>query len=153
MTEPSTPKKRTCYYIEGNTLKAFNQICKREGVKPSHKIEEFIQRYNAVHSEGNPQLALTKFTESLEAKKTCFFCQGHYPALKKVEFVSGLIAPTCSVCLEQKRAARLVKRVKGDAWNRRVRVAKQSRALRAIHVQPGPAISWDYSAPWHRCWW
>ena len=115
MTDPSIPKKRTCYYIEGNTLKLFGEICKREAVKPSHKIEEFMSRYNAIHLEGNPQLALTKFTESLDAKKTCFFCQGHFPALKKVEYVSGLVAPTCSVCLEQKKATRTVKRVLGAA--------------------------------------
>jgi hypothetical protein len=90
-------------------------VLSREGRSISDWFFEQAERYVLVHSEGNPQLVLTKFTQDIEAKKTCFFCRGHFPTLKKVEFISGLIAPTCESCLAQKVAARTVKRVLGGA--------------------------------------
>lgn len=46
------------------------------------------------------------------AKKACFFCQGHFETLRKVEFVR----PTCEDCLarnEAKASFSTVKRVLG----------------------------------------
>ena len=51
-----------------------------------------------VHSEGNPQLRLDKFADIPE--RECFWCHGRFKTLKKVEYISGLVAPTCDACLQ-----------------------------------------------------
>jgi hypothetical protein len=94
------------FYIDETFLpiwEEFKQICAREGDSASEKIREFIERYVIVHSSGNPQLRIDKFTD-IVAKKSCFFCQGHFNHLYKVEYVSGLIAPTCKDCLDKNKA-------------------------------------------------
>jgi len=115
MTEGMKPKTRTTFYIEPNLLKTFKQICQREDESMSRKIEQYIARYVAVHSSGNPQLHITKYLGKTQ-RKTCFFCQGRFPQLYKVKYVSGLVAPTCKVCLDENKAKgpfSTVKRVLG----------------------------------------
>ena len=84
-------------------LKEFDEICAREGESRSEKLREFIERYVIIHTSGNPQLRIDMFSDVV-TKKACFFCQGHFERLFKVEFVSGLIAPTCEACLDRNRA-------------------------------------------------
>jgi hypothetical protein len=106
------------FYIDEAFLpiwEEFKQICTREGDSASEKIREFIERYVIVHSGGNPQLRIDKFTGKIDSK-TCFFCQGHFPQLYKVKYASGLVAPTCQTCLDQNKAKgtfSTVKRVLG----------------------------------------
>jgi len=88
---------------EGNLLQNFREVCVREGTTASKKLKEFIERYLAVHNDGNPQLLLIKFIEEAKLKE-CFFCRGHFDRLWKVEYRSGLVAPTCEVCLNKNRA-------------------------------------------------
>jgi hypothetical protein len=80
----------------------FKLICQREGESVSEKIREHISRYVLVHSEGNPQMILDKFCGEIR-KGECFFCKGHFENLFKVRYHSGLVAPTCQVCLDQEK--------------------------------------------------
>jgi hypothetical protein len=91
----------------------FRQICFQEGESASEKIREFIMRYVMVHSEGNPQLLLSKFMDDLP-KSECFYCHGHFEKLKKVKYKSGLVAPTCEVCLSLPAQKNCMVRVLGD---------------------------------------
>lgn len=110
--EGSRPKKRTTIYIEPNLWREFKKICFREDQSMSEKIQRFIARYVAVHIQGNPQLLLARFVGDI--KKTCFFCQGKFPSLTKVKFISGLIAPVCRECLDEaKNKKRTVKKILG----------------------------------------
>ena len=97
----SNRKRRSTIYIAEPVFSEFKGICKREGEKISWKLEQYMIRYNAAHSEGNPQLRLEKFT-GISTSKTCFFCQGRFPMLKKVKFISGLVAAVCDNCCEEK---------------------------------------------------
>ena len=81
----------------------FKRICEREGESVSSKIREFIERYVIVHDVGNPQLQIMKFMEEAKLRE-CFFCRGHFDKLWKVEYVSGLVAPTCEDCLNRNKA-------------------------------------------------
>lgn len=111
--EEQNPKTRTSWYYEKKALLKFQEICSREGVSMNAKLCEFADRYITVHDLGNPQLRIDKYAQGVPKGQTCFFCQGHYPNLKKVEFISGLVALTCPTCLGQKSNARTVKRVLG----------------------------------------
>ena len=62
MTE-SNQKTRTNIYIAKATLKKFKEICKREGVKVSRKIEDFMLHYVQTHSNGNPQLTIIAYAK------------------------------------------------------------------------------------------
>jgi len=96
-------------------LETFDEICLREGSNHSEKIREFIERYVIVHDEGNPQLMLVKFMEEAKLRE-CFFCRGHFDKLWKVEYASGLVAPTCEDCLNRNRGKgsfSTVKKVRG----------------------------------------
>jgi hypothetical protein len=110
----SAGKKRTTIYIDEPIINEFQKICQREGKKISTKLEDLMLRYNVAHGEGNPQLRLERFTGELQGK-TCFLCQGRFPTLKKVEFISGLKAQVCNNCFEAKSKPpyRTVKRVLG----------------------------------------
>lgn len=107
--QPITPKKRTTFYLEPNVLKEFKNVCQREGVSMSDKVESFIARYVAVHMKGNPQLRLESFFG--DVNKKCFFCEGMFPSLYKVEYISGMIAATCSECLKTQKEKTTVKKV------------------------------------------
>ncbi len=113
--EKKRKKERRVYIPETfePTMQNLEEILRREGRSVSEWFRDNAERYVLIHAEGNPQLRLDKFAVDLNAKKTCFFCQGHFKILKKVEFISGLVAPTCDVCLEQKKASRTVKRILG----------------------------------------
>ena len=94
------------FYIDEEFLpiwEEFKEICGREGESASAKIREFIERYVIVHDEGNPQLMLVKFMEEAKLRE-CFFCRGHFDKLWKVEYASGLVAPTCEDCLNRNKA-------------------------------------------------
>jgi hypothetical protein len=94
------------FYVDETFMPVWNEfklICFREGESASGKIREFIERYVMVHSEGNPQMLIEKFMKDIPQQE-CFFCRGHFPDLRKVEYVSGLVAPTCQSCLEQNKA-------------------------------------------------
>jgi hypothetical protein len=85
------------------TLKELKEILKREGKSLSEWIRENAERYVAVHAHGNPQLRIDKFTGEVK-EKVCFFCQGRFPQLYRVRYVSGLVAPTCQTCLDKNKA-------------------------------------------------
>jgi hypothetical protein len=93
------------FYVDNTflpILETFDEICVREGSSRSEKIREFIERYVIVHDEGNPQLSIIKFIEEAKLRQ-CFFCRGHFEKLYKVEYASGLVAPTCEICLNVNR--------------------------------------------------
>jgi hypothetical protein len=81
----------------------FKEICVREGESASQKIREFVERYVCVHAGGNPQQLIERYFGMIPNGE-CFFCRGQLPNLKKVEYISGLIAPTCPDCLEKNQA-------------------------------------------------
>jgi len=104
-------KIRTTIYLDSAIQKEFRKVCDREGVSMSQKVESMIARHVAVHMKGNPQLRLETFFGDVEKK--CFRCEGIYPSLHKVEFISGLIKGVCSECLKTDRERGVVKRVCG----------------------------------------
>jgi hypothetical protein len=94
------------FYIDATFIPiydTFKEICEREGESVSEKLREFIERYVIVHDEGNPQLTIMKFMEDVKLRE-CFFCRGHFDKLFKVEYASGLVAPTCEDCLNRNKA-------------------------------------------------
>jgi len=109
MSEGVKPKTRTTLYIDPNVWKAFKKICGREERSMSQKIESFCARYVAVHLKGNPQLRLEPFFGDVHKK--CFRCEGIFPTLIPVEFISGLKKELCRECLEFDRERAVVKKV------------------------------------------
>ncbi len=101
------PERRELrYYVDETFIpinNEFDEICHREGISRSEKLREFISRYVMVHSEGNPQLILDKFCGEIR-KGECFFCHNQKETLQKVEYASGLVAPTCGDCLNRNKA-------------------------------------------------
>ena len=82
--------------------KAFKEICKREDESISQKIRGMIARYVAVHRKGNPQLLLATFIGKMTHK--CWRCEGMFPKLIPVLFISGLQAELCPVCYDANKA-------------------------------------------------
>jgi len=79
MTEPSKPKKRTTFYLEPNLLKKFKEICIREHVSMTKKVEDWIRQYVQLHLPGNPQLLMTHYVKQDEPspmRVLCLYCQG-----------------------------------------------------------------------------
>jgi len=107
-TEGSIPKKRTTFYLEPNILHKFKEICFREDVSMSNKVEKMIARYVAVHIKGNPQLPLEKFIGDVHHK--CFGCESMFKTLRKVKFISGRIGEVCPSCHEDYLQRGLIKR-------------------------------------------
>lgn len=87
----------------------FKRICQREDESISHKLRKFIARYVAIHRKGNPQLRLEPFIG--EASQVCFRCEGHFPVLHRVKFISGLVKDVCSECLKEYRERNLIRKV------------------------------------------
>lgn len=78
----------------------------------SRKLEKYMARYVAVHMLGNPQLRLEPFLGQ-KLSHTCFGCDGNFPVLTKVEFISGLVANVCDACLKTYMAKTTVEKVLG----------------------------------------
>jgi len=87
----------------------FVKICAREGESVSAKIREYVARYVAIHSKGNPQLQLTRFILGINSK--CFRCEGMFPSLLTVRFISGLKAQLCRDCLKRDIERGLIKKI------------------------------------------
>lgn len=111
MVEGIQPKTRTTLYIDPNIWKEFKKICGREEESMSEKLEKFCARYIAIHQKGNPQLRLEPFIG--EVKKVCYCCEGLFPFLNKVRFISGLKACVCDECMKEYEERRLVKKKLG----------------------------------------
>ena len=111
MVEPSFPKKRTTIYLEPNIHNEFKKICFREQESMSQKIEKYVARYVAVHMKGNPQLRLAPFIG--KTTHTCFRCEGKFPILIHVKFISGLIANVCRECFKVYKSQTTVDKVLG----------------------------------------
>lgn len=111
MVEGIQPKTRTTLYINANIWKEFKKICFREEESMSEKVEKFCARYVAIHQKGNPQLRLEPFIG--EIKKVCFRCEGRFPFLNEVRFISGLKAFVCDACLKDYENRTLIKKVLG----------------------------------------
>ena len=94
-------KTRTTIYIDEVVHKDFFRICDRENESASKKLEEFMRRYIDVHGEGNPQMRLDRY--GALPTHECFFCQARVEPIFRVKYVSGLVAPTCQVCLDQNK--------------------------------------------------
>jgi hypothetical protein len=120
LTENTYKDKLTLYVpanVKTQLIPLAKTIFKREESSLSKWFVEALTRYIEVHKEGNPQLRIVQFT-GLPSEKECFFCKGHFPLLKKVEYVSGLVAYSCEPCLQANRAkgsSSTVKRVLGKA--------------------------------------
>jgi len=110
MTEGINPKKRTTIYVDPNIHKQFKEICEREDVSASQKIEQFEFDYVNAHCHGNPQTLLQ--THFNPPNLICFRCKGKFRQLISVEYVSGYLAKLCSECLEKDRKRGIVKKAK-----------------------------------------
>jgi hypothetical protein len=102
------------FYIDETFIPIWNEfkeICNREGESASEKLREFISRYVMVHGEGNPQMLIDRFCGEIK-KGECFFCKQVKDQLWKVQYVSGLVVPTCKPCLEANKAKRSFSTVK-----------------------------------------
>lgn len=91
--------------------KEFLEICARENSSGSENLRTHIEDYVQKHRGGNPQLLISTFVD--KPKKKCFRCEGLFPNLQKVEFISGLIAMECPSCLKFDRERGVVKKVLG----------------------------------------
>jgi hypothetical protein len=98
-------------------VQAFKEICARNGVEYSQELFQrgvlgFLKDHN--WPPGNSQTTMKAFVNM--ASKECFFCKKPSKVLLRVEYISGLIAPTCRDCLDEKKKKRAfctVKRVIG----------------------------------------
>jgi hypothetical protein len=94
-------KKRTTIYISHETWQTFREICRREGITASEKIEEMIHRYNLLHSPGNPQQRLDRLLQRQKTYRAKPLC-----ACGKLADYKALIGnswiPLCSRCLKRK---------------------------------------------------
>jgi hypothetical protein len=75
----SNQRTRTSIYTSKATLKKFQEICRREGVKVSRKLEDFMFHYVQAHSHGNPQLPITVYAKPEEPQPMrvlCLYCDG-----------------------------------------------------------------------------
>ncbi len=70
----SNEKTRTNIYAAKATLKKFKEICKREGVAMSNKIEAFMLHYVQAHSNGNPQLTISAYAKPEEPQPMRVLC-------------------------------------------------------------------------------
>jgi len=109
LSKPIKPKKRTTIYADPNIHELFAKLCRQENKSVSEKTETFWGRYVAVHMPGNPQLPLESFINKPE--KTCYKCEGHFPKLTPVEFISGLHALVCDGCKKDYEDRRLIRKV------------------------------------------
>lgn len=101
--------------VKANLIHNAKELFKREETSISKWFIDNLERYVLVHAEGNPQLTILKFMEDMKVRE-CFFCRGHFDKLFKVEYKSGLVAPTCEVCLnknKEKGVFSTVKKVRG----------------------------------------
>ena len=93
------------FYIDETFIpiwNSFKEICAREESSASQKIRGMIARYVAVHRKGNPQLLLATFIGKMTHK--CWRCEGMFPKLIPVLFISGLKAELCPVCYDANKA-------------------------------------------------
>jgi hypothetical protein len=63
LVQPNIPKKRSTVYITPTIDSDFREICEREDISASRKIEEFMLEYVQKHKAGNPQLSLTSYVK------------------------------------------------------------------------------------------
>jgi len=94
-------KKRTTIYISPEAWETFREICRRDGVSASEKIEEWIQRYNLLHAPGNPQQRLDRLLRQPKAYKAKPLCACGKPAEYKA-LIGNNWVPLCKKCLNRK---------------------------------------------------
>ena len=97
--------------VKQEVIPKAQEIFRREDSSMSKWFIEMLKRYVEVHAEGNPQLRIDKFSQQILGRE-CFFCKGHFPILHRVRYASGLVVPTCDVCLKQNRAKKAFSTVK-----------------------------------------
>jgi hypothetical protein len=98
-------------------VRAFKELCGRNGIEYSKELFErgvlgFLRDHN--WPPGNSQTRMKDFVQT--QLKECFFCKKPNKVLFRVEYISGLIAPTCRDCLDEKKRkgrSSTVKRVIG----------------------------------------
>jgi hypothetical protein len=98
-------------------VKAFKELCARNNLKVSDIIFEkavlpFLREHN--WPPGNSQTTMKSFVNM--PSRECFFCKKPSKVLFRVEYISGLIVPTCRDCLDEKKKkgrSSTVKRVIG----------------------------------------
>jgi hypothetical protein len=98
-------------------IRTFKEIAARNGLSISEILFEkavipFLHEHN--WPPGNSQTVMTKYTTP--SPKKCGVCGQENVHLLKVEYISGLVMPTCDSCLAKNRAKRrfsTVKRVLG----------------------------------------
>lgn len=114
---PVNPKAKTMRLVlvpkpgQEPAIRAFKEITARNGLQVSdilfEKVEEFLREHN--YPPGNSQTILDSFIGTIKQK--CFKCEGFYPSLVKVRFISGLEANVCSTCLEEYQLRNVVKKI------------------------------------------
>jgi len=90
---------------EEEKIRAFKEIHARNQDLSIHDtIMEYIRHFLAKHNypPGNSQTVLTAFVGQPVEK--CFRCGNTFPALIRVQFVSGLRAGLCRKCFEAEKA-------------------------------------------------
>jgi len=58
------------FATEEELYKKFKAVCSREGANVGDKLNEFIQEYLKEHGDGNPNYALTQWSENPEFMAT-----------------------------------------------------------------------------------
>jgi len=121
MPRSPNPKSKTIRLVliakpfQEESIRAFKEIVARNGLIISdilfEKVDSFLKQHN--WPPGNSQTILQTFIG--KTKKKCYFCEGRFPTLTKVKFISYLIAPVCNECLEKaQHQKQTVKKILGS---------------------------------------
>jgi hypothetical protein len=75
-------KKIRAIYVDIDDWDSFKQVCKREGIAVSVKLNDFIRVYNQQHRFGNPQLLMSNYVD----------LEGPNPMHVRCRWVSGALS-------------------------------------------------------------
>jgi hypothetical protein len=128
--------------VDKGLKKAFTNVAKAKFGSTCNPIESFMagvvgSYYRDLEAGVNPsntvnigeiriernlreRRKMTVVTETVEYSKVvsspaaCFFCGRTISELSKVEYISGLVAPTCHFCLERNKEKKTVKQILED---------------------------------------
>lgn len=117
MPRQPNPKSKTTRLVlvpkqgQEQSIRAFKEIIARNGLNISdilfEKVVSFLKQHN--WPPGNSQTLLQTFIDEVKGK--CFRCEGMFPVLVKVKFISGLVAPLCRECLEHDQDRGVIKKI------------------------------------------
>ena len=85
---PTIYKQRVTFplSIEKELIDSFKEICSRERVPISSKLQDLIKVYNKAHGEGNPSFSIEKWSK--DPNFMAFPTLGEKPNLKQIKVMS-----------------------------------------------------------------